>query len=474
MLRLLFPILSYGAFLLLLMPTTGAGMVGALVLLALGGAIMARRKVHLTAFVKTPYRFLICVSIFAAAYAGTGFYDRWLPSSRVQAIAAMLHMSVEPFLVIASVLLSAAAIGFIHIVLRAGLRRISHFGRSLSFAGGLCVCAIAAIVTVIAAQLMIRIDVFSMGLMSFLWNAWIVWAVILLLYGLLGRTTPAIAFGAGIFMLISTVNVYVYSFRERLFEPVDIFSIGTAMNVADSYSLFPIPRSLLIGWGIFLSCVYILNCLPCHSKPGLMAKKRLAVLLICALSLTATFLYADQLKTEHWHKQGAEINGYVLDFVSKLKEISASEPQNYSADRIDEVAASYSVGDNTSETELDRLPHIIVIMDEAFSDLSILGDFTTDQPVMPFLSSLKENTISGYALTSVYGGQYRQFRVRVSYGKFTGVAVAECGSLSAIYPLVNLLHGLVPEIVLSLQMRGHASLPCQRLEPSRSICLSGI
>ena len=43
-------------------------------------------------------------------------------------------------------------------------------------------------------------------------------------------------------------------------------------------------------------------------------------------------------------------------------------------------------------------------MDESFSDLGVLGDFSTDTEVTPFISSLKENTVSGYALVSVHGG----------------------------------------------------------------------
>ena len=44
-------------------------------------------------------------------------------------------------------------------------------------------------------------------------------------------------------------------------------------------------------------------------------------------------------------------------------------------------------------------------MDESFADLSIIGDnFNTTEDVLPFFDSLAENTIKGYALSSVYGG----------------------------------------------------------------------
>ena len=62
---------------------------------------------------------------------------------------------------------------------------------------------------------------------------------------------------------------------------------------------------------------------------------------------------------------------------------------------------------NTAITDKSDYPNIIVVMDEAFSDLSVLGDFDTNTDYMPFVHSLEkgnENTITGYLNTSVCGG----------------------------------------------------------------------
>lgn len=55
--------------------------------------------------------------------------------------------------------------------------------------------------------------------------------------------------------------------------------------------------------------------------------------------------------------------------------------------------------------ELDR-PNIIVIMDEAFSDLSVLGEFETNEDYMPFIRSLSQEAevSSGWLNVSVLGG----------------------------------------------------------------------
>lgn len=61
--------------------------------------------------------------------------------------------------------------------------------------------------------------------------------------------------------------------------------------------------------------------------------------------------------------------------------------------------------DDTQKDE--ELPNIIVMMNESFSDLSVLGDFETNEDYMPFIHSLEqgaENTVTGMLNVSVCGG----------------------------------------------------------------------
>ena len=405
MLHLLFIIFSYGALLLLLMPATGAGIVSTAAALAIGICLIVCKKAHKNSFWKNKQYFLIPVAILVVATFGLLFYNRWLPSSKMKAIATMLHMSIEMLLLIGSAILSGLSFYFLYAVLQTIVKKIPDTNPQNDFAKNIVFCIFASVVTVILAQIMIGTKALSMGYLNFMWGVLIVSAVILFLYCLLGRIIPAVFFGAGLLMVISTINVYVYSFRGRLFEPVDVFSAGTAMNVVENYSLFPIPSGVLRGWDVFAAMLIVLYCLQHKSKSKLAAKKRYVLLTICVISSIAISFYATNLKTYHWYKEGAQFNGYILEFVSKFKEISAPKPDNYSIALIDELANQYAVdSNNSSVTELPESPHIIVIMDEAFSDLSVLGELETNTEVMPFISSLKEDTISGYALASVYGG----------------------------------------------------------------------
>lgn len=60
-------------------------------------------------------------------------------------------------------------------------------------------------------------------------------------------------------------------------------------------------------------------------------------------------------------------------------------------------------GSNRRDTEVQQ-PNIIVIMNEAFSDLSVLGEINTNVPFLEHWDALQENCIKGFANVSVLGG----------------------------------------------------------------------
>lgn len=401
---LLLIVISYAALLVIMMPPTNVGIIGCAAMLALGTGLITYKKIHLKGFWKNKNILLAVVTIIFAVFLDLAFYQRWLPSSKVQTIAAFLHSSTETLLLVLSLGLSVCATGFIYIVLQMLRTVFSDFNPQKSFARSLMLCFVVSTATVMLSQFMIGLDVLSMGWLNFAWNVLIVLVVVLLFYALSERVLLSAWIGAGIFVLGSTISAYVYQFRGRLLEPADIFSVGTAMNVAESYSLLPIPSGVLAGWGAFILLMLSLNYLMRKNDRKLSRKRKLIIFLSCIVASLMIWLYAADLTTYHWGSDGARLNGCFLDFASKFKEIRMSKPEDYSEQLIGQLAEQYAADDAEHESNAMTLPHIIVIMDEAFSDLHVAGDFSTDKEVMPFVSSLKENAISGYALTSVYGG----------------------------------------------------------------------
>lgn len=72
-------------------------------------------------------------------------------------------------------------------------------------------------------------------------------------------------------------------------------------------------------------------------------------------------------------------------------------------------------------------PNIIVVMNESFSDLRDVGDFTTNEEFTPFIDGIREDYPSGTLYSSVFGNN----TCSSEYEFLTGVptAFAEKGSI---------------------------------------------
>lgn len=71
-------------------------------------------------------------------------------------------------------------------------------------------------------------------------------------------------------------------------------------------------------------------------------------------------------------------NGLALSFIVNLRYLKIDKPEGYSQEELAKIQDEISSGNsdsNVSEDNIDltKKPNIIVIMNEAFSDLSVLG-----------------------------------------------------------------------------------------------------
>lgn len=399
MLHILFSLVSWGSLLLLNMPERKIGAAQTAVLFLCGMGWILRKKPGFGE--KMPPKWLILVAAAILVAMGQCFYGHWMGSYKILPIARLLHVSVGFLVSAVAVALTLCAGGAVFYITQKLYTILSDPDDTVSIKQGIWGCLIMACVSVAVSQIMIGTNIMLMGPLKLLGNMMIPAVAALFLYCLLGKPFPAAAAGTGVFMLLSTVNAYVYQFRSRLFEPVDIFSIGTAWNVADHYSLWPIPSGVVAGWILWLAALLGLLCVIPKRKGKLPGKRRWMLALCCAVMVAGMCGYAATLETYHWEKQGAQFNGYFLDFAAKVKEAFILPPEGYNPEAVAQLEDRYGAGDSS---EAKGKPHVIVIMDEAFSDLSVHGELTTNVDVMPFLSSLRENTIRGYALASVFGG----------------------------------------------------------------------
>lgn len=104
------------------------------------------------------------------------------------------------------------------------------------------------------------------------------------------------------------------------------------------------------------------------------------------------------------------MNGFAVSFISNMQYLDVSKPADYSAAKVEEILEPY-IESGEKEGESARYPNIIVIMNEAFSDPAVLGEFETNVDYMPFIRGLTENTVKGRLMVSVKGGNTAKLRI---------------------------------------------------------------
>lgn len=391
-------IASYFFFVLLIMPYRMIGLIQTAVLLPLGTLLILWRRPAPP--MKKPEKWPLAVSVCILAVMGLCFHGRWLYAPQIQAIASVLRLPMPVLVPVTAVAMALFAGYGIFYCVQKLYGVLMATGEKAAVRRDLCVCVLMACMSVVLSQVMSEADIFSMGVYQLAWNVLLVSVVNVFWYMLLGKPFAAAVVGAVPFMLLSVVNAYVHRFRGRPFEPVDIFSVGTALNVADNYSLLPIPSGVLQGLGLWLAALVGLRLVIPKKRCALTRKGKGLLALGCTVAAVAVVCYCVVLKPYHWEKQGAQYNGYILDFAAKIKEAVVLPPDGYSPEAVEQLQERYA----HDAGEVKRKPHVIVIMDEAFSDLSVHGPLHTDADVMPFIASLEENTVRGYTLASIYGG----------------------------------------------------------------------
>ena len=216
----------------------------------------------------------------------------------------------------------------------------------------------------------------------------------------------------GIAMAFGITNHYVMKFRSTPFVPWDIFSVRTATSVAENYDFTPDMRMVIVTL-IFIAAMSLVRFL--KKAPKIKLQVRLGTLLVSVLvtCLFVNTLQKEDFQTKHYlypflftPAYMTEVNGMAVTFAMNLAYVVVDKPQGYSAEDAQRTLESYEKTEDTKQDTQD-LPNIIVIMDEAFSDLAVIGDLQTNEDYMPFMHQMQQgqkNTITGYAQVSVCGG----------------------------------------------------------------------
>ena len=248
------------------------------------------------------------------------------------------------------------------------------------------------------------------------------------LYLLIGRMTTALRIELALALAFGLTNHYVMAFRSTPFVPWDLLSVRTAASVAQNYDFTPTPRMIVVTV-LFVLLMVVVRVL--RKAPRIKLPIRLGSAVLCGLALC---LFVNTLQQETFQNKHylypflftpaymTKVNGMAVTFAMDLAYVAVDKPEGYSAEEAQKTLEQYGNTDNVFADDEENtndsknrgedannkdLPNIIVIMDEAFSDLSVVGDLETNEDYMPFMHKMQQgadHTITGYAQVSVCGG----------------------------------------------------------------------
>ena len=180
----------------------------------------------------------------------------------------------------------------------------------------------------------------------------------------------------------------------------------------------------------------------------------LAAVALCTVIGYVAYLRTDEAEDKYGYypylfssKYLYKYNGTALSFIYTSKYLKLDKPDGYSVSDLRELYEKYQELEEPEEVK----PNIIVIMNEAFSDLSVLGAFTPTEDYMPFIHSLDENTVNGNVFVSVKGGNTPNSEFEFLTG--TSMAYLPSGSI----PYQQYINSETQSLVSQLEELGYAT-----------------
>lgn len=265
------------------------------------------------------------------------------------------------------------------------------------------------IITMTMTECLNNIFIYDMTYLGFLANYLVILLFQFFIFAICGSFRVSLLIVNSLCYGLALANCYVVNFRGTPFIPMDFFSITTAANVANTYDYTP-THTVITGSLIFIFIAVLsikMNTPKYNSITKIISRTFMGTFFTCLMCLFYfTSIFADAgVKPDFWNQaRGYRNYGFVFSFFCNTKYLYMTEPSGYDANSVgDYVSSTVDKNESNIIKPTGNEPNIICIMNESLSDLSILGEFTTNQDYMPFMRSLTENTVKGNLYVPVIG-----------------------------------------------------------------------
>ena len=292
-------------------------------------------------------------------------------------------------------------------------------------------------------------------------NFAIMFLLFMFLVGLLGSLKNGYSAALVLVALIGIINYFVVLFRGSPVMPWDVLSIRTALSVSSGYD-YDLNRRFFWCLTGFIG-MFVLS----RKMEGYVWSWLLRILIVVLTAAAAVFgtMKLNQKETKDYLGMDQTLftpnvcyrnNGLAATFVGNLGLLRISRPSGYSGAEVEEIAerAKASVSDKSVSAPMN----VVVIMDEAFSDLSYLGDFETSEDYAPTVRRLQAEC-GGWLTVSVKGGN----TANTEFEFLTGdtMAFLPTGAI----PYQQYVKGFLPSVASQMRYLGYGTTAIHPYRP---------
>ena len=243
-----------------------------------------------------------------------------------------------------------------------------------------------------------------------LWNILPVFLILVLLYGIFANALGAVSIASLFFLVIAIADAIKVSMRQSPLLPTDLLLVKEAFSIVGS---FPTRDKLLIALFFIIMALLIFLAFYFGKRSILPIGKRCVMIFlpIVLFVLLNSAVYQDKERYDNYSTLGNiyfQVNQYnskglIYSFLYQCNSMRMEKPENYDAEACAQLEALPA--EDLTEKEL---PNIIMIMGEAYSDLSENPhlDYTGYTDPMANFKALAEdsNSISGKLVVPHFGG----------------------------------------------------------------------
>ena len=230
-----------------------------------------------------------------------------------------------------------------------------------------------------------------------------------------------------LFELIYLTNDIVFQCRGNYLKFSDFLCAGVAFSVAGRYTLEfsgTMCRCLITECLLVFVCIGLFY-LKAYKFPKKQEGRIRGALIFIFTFLTLLFVDLSPYKGYYYYfDELGRKYGLVGTLFVEMRQTGIEKPKGYDEKEIEE----YLLSQEPKSDELSTLPNIIVVMDEAFADFSLLGDLGTNSDPLPYIHKISEEGVDNgkvscfKMVTPVWGGT----TVNTEWEFLTGMSMRLC------------------------------------------------